>query len=122
MSPYRRARTRIGRALNHWSVWPVIVGLILGYALYGASDAHASPDQAVINFEARYATAVCSVLDQYPTISAIPGIAEAIVEEGFTYYEAGQVIAMSVRDECPRHLDLVQRFVSRYSQAGSKTA
>lgn len=122
MSPYRRARTRIGRILGHWAVWPVIVGLILGYALYGASDAHAAPDQAVINYEARYAEAVCSVLDQYPTFAGIVGIAQAITDDGFTAYEAGQVIAMSVSDVCPRHTDLVRRFIVRFSTAGSKVA
>jgi hypothetical protein len=99
MSPYRRARTRIGRALNHWAVWPVIVGLILGFALYGASDAHAAPDQAVVNYEQRYAPAVCAVLDEFPTFAGIAGIGDGIVED-----------------------DLVLRFVQRYSQAGSKTA
>ena len=41
MTQYQRARTRIGRLFNAWWVWPVIAGFIIGFALYGASDARA---------------------------------------------------------------------------------
>ena len=53
MTQYQRARTRIGRLLNAWWVWPVIAGFIIGFALYGASDARA--DGVLDRAEADYA-------------------------------------------------------------------
>lgn len=94
---------------------------MLGAAVYFSAPAHADVDQAVINYAARYAPAVCSTLDDYPTFNGIVGIGQAIVEDGFTYRDAGQVIALSVATECPRHAALLKRFVDAPTPSSANT-
>jgi hypothetical protein len=110
MSQHRRPRTRIGRALNAWWVWPAIVGLILGYALYGASDARADGqlDRSEADYVLVYGYAVCAVIDQYPNVGGVLGVAQAIVADGFTQDSAADIINQSVLDDCPRHWPLLQ--------------
>lgn len=54
---------------------------------------------------------VCKVLDAFPSFDGIGGIADAIVQEGqFSYYQAGEIEALSVITFCPAHLDLMRRY------------
>ena len=53
---------------------------------------------------------VCKVLDAFPNFDGIGGIADAIVAEGFSYYQAGEIEALSVITFCPKHLDLMRRY------------
>jgi hypothetical protein len=54
--------------------------------------------------------ATCMVLDDYPTISGVMGVARGLMEEGYTPYQAGQVLRDAVDNVCPEHRDLVLRF------------
>ena len=108
---HRRPRTRLGRLLNQWWLWPVLVGLILGYAVYGASDARA--DGVLSDVEYAYSTvwgptAICPVIDEYPTEAGVLGVAKGIVADGFTADSAVDIINEAVYDWCPRHWPLLQ--------------
>lgn len=107
---YRRARTRIGRLLNHWAIWPAIVGFILGFALYYSAPAHA--DGQIDRYEADYVTsygfAVCAVIDEYPTVSGVLGVMRGIENDGFAADSAVDIINASVDQDCPRHWPLLQ--------------
>lgn len=75
-----------------------------------AAPADASPDDTSVAYASMYASAVCEVLDQYPTFDGIVGIGAAIMEDGLSARQAGQVIGLSVAEVCPRHAGLVLRF------------
>lgn len=67
---------------------------------------------AAYAYAATYGSAVCETLDSYPSHAGIYGIADAITDDGLTYYQAGQVIAVSVTEICPRHTALVKSFAT----------
>lgn len=60
---------------------------------------------------------VCRVLDAFPTFDGIGGVADAIVNEGFSYYEAGEIEALAVLTFCPAHTDLLRRYAGLPAQA-----
>lgn len=84
------------------------------------ASADAEPSPAVIAYAAYYGGVVCDVLDEYPTVSGLLGVMEAVENDGFTAYEAGQVVGMSVAEICPRHGRLLRQFVDIYG--GSRVA
>lgn len=67
----------------------------------------------VSDYAAEYGNAVCVVLDAFPTFDGIMGVGSGIVDDGYlSYYQAGQVIRLSVEAFCPRHLLLLQQFAA----------
>ena len=72
-----------------------------------APKAHAAPDDLTYVYTFMWADAVCMTLDVYPTGAGVAGVIEGIHDDGLTYYQAGQVIDLSVANICPRHTDLV---------------
>lgn len=67
-------------------------------------------DNVSVAYASTFGGAVCNVLDAYPSFDGIKGIAQAIVDDGLSFRQAGEVIAYSVTDICPRHLGLVRAF------------
>lgn len=79
-----------------------------------APNANADIDSEAYAYAAHYAGAVCTTLDDYPSTAGMLGIMQAIVEDGLTYYQAGQAVALSVTESCPRHAYLLDLFVDLY--------
>jgi hypothetical protein len=97
----------------------ICTGMILPSLLL-APPAHADP---VSNYAAIVAPAVCTTLDTYPTVAGVTGVLAGVVEDsGFSYYDAGQIVATAVIDECPRHLPLLQKFIAVYAPKSRVTA
>jgi hypothetical protein len=114
------SRERKARRMDALAVALLVVTLtILGwlFATVYAPAAKADDWTVVYAYAATYGGAVCETLDSYPSFGGIYGIADAITEDGLTYYQAGQVIAVSVMEICPRHTALVRSFAA--SSAGS---
>jgi hypothetical protein len=93
------------------------LGIITGAFLTATTLAFALPvkadiDRVVIAYAAQFGDAVCATLDEYPSVSGVYGIGNAIMEDGLTSFQAGQVIALSVSEICPRHLDVLQHFMN----------
>lgn len=66
-----------------------------------------------------YADAVCTVLQDHPTYSGLIGIGQALNEDyGYTTFDAGQIIAWSVFNECQQFIPLIRAF----AQTGAQTA
>jgi hypothetical protein len=88
----------------------------IAVAVVAAPAAHADPDYSpgVVSYVAHYGGVVCDVLDDYPSFSGIIGVARGIQEDGFTAYQAGEVIGLSVTEICPWHTGLVMRFAHAY--------
>lgn len=89
----------------------------LGAAMYFSAPAKADDDSVVYAYAATFGGIVCSTLDDYPTFDGIIGIGQAMIEDGLTGYQAGQVIATSAIEICPRHIALVRSFAESYAGA-----
>jgi hypothetical protein len=77
----------------------------------GIAKADPVVDSYTLNNEAR----VCKTLDAYPSVAGVEGVIAAIVNEGLTGGQAGQVVGMSVIDFCPSHLPEVQAFADKWA-------
>lgn len=90
-------------------------GSMLIAAVVHCAPAHADVDNAALAYAERYGSAVCSTLDSYPSFSGIAGIIQAIESDGLSGYQAGEVVALSVVNLCPRYDGLLQRFINTYA-------
>lgn len=101
------------RTVQAFALGVVFGGLIAASVTVLSAPAKADPDSASIAYAAAYGGIVCDTLDSYPTFNGIQGIADAIVESGLSYKQAGYVIALSVGDICPRHTSLILSFANQ---------
>ena len=83
--------------------------------LLSTPQAKADVDNTAYAFAATYGDAVCSTLDSFPTFDGILGIGQAIVKDGLTTYQAGEVIELSISGVCPRHSGLMDRFIAKFA-------
>lgn len=111
----RRARRMDALAVALLMIVMAAFGVIV--MLLSTPQAKADPDSMVYAYAATFGSAVCETLDSYPSFGGIYGIADSIAEDGLSFYQAGQVIGLSVSEICPRHLALVRSFAA--SSAGS---
>lgn len=96
----------------------VAVGGGLGASLVGAPPASADPAS---NYAAITAPAVCATLTDYPTFAGINGVVAFIVQDaGFSYYDAGRVVGMSVYGWCPQHAALIERYAGTHAPKGQR--
>jgi len=102
------------------------LGLVTGALLTAGVTAFAAPAKAepdisdeVLEYTVKVEGVVCSTLSKYPTISGVTGILVAIEQEGFTPYEAGEIVALSVEDRCTRFIPLLERFVAIYGESST---
>lgn len=111
---FSRSRFRRAGIMDTLAVALLVVLLtLLGwlYAIAWAPSAKADvTDPQVIAFTAAFGGVVCSVLDDgHATPDGVYGISQGIVEEsGLSYYQAGQVIGLSVAEICPQHSGLMR--------------
>lgn len=92
----------------------IITGSFLtagGILLAGKADA--DTDRVVYAYTAQFGSAVCMTLTDFPTIKGAIGIAEAIVEDGLTVHQAGQVLYLSVTEMCPEHTPILRAIANQ---------
>lgn len=95
----------------------VLTGTLLTTSLMIAAPAKADIADGV---SAEYAPAVCSVLDDgNASVEGIMGIGLALMGQGWTPREAGEIVGWSVVHQCPRYIPILRAFVARY---GTKQA
>lgn len=97
---------------------------VLGCAvlILSAPKAKADVDDAAYAYAAVFGDAVCETLDDFPSFDGITGIARAIVKDGLSAFQAGEVIQVSVTEICPRHQGLLDRFVAVYAPGSGRAA
>ena len=95
------------------------LGMITGsFATAGmvllATPAKADTDPAA--YADRYGTALCATIDQtigqYSNDDIFMGIGEAVMQDGFSAYQAGQILYWAIEQDCPQHLDRVLSFAA----------
>jgi len=102
--------------LGPWWAWIWVSTTIITAAVYYSIPAHADP---VTNYAALAAPAVCETLDEHPTLPGLSGLLNAVqTDSGFTGRDAAAVVVYAVKTLCPRHIPLLQRFVSTYAPTG----
>ena len=79
-----------------------------------AAPAKANTDPAA--YANRYGTAVCATIDesvgQYSNDDIFMGIGQAVMEDGFSAYQAGQILYWAIEQDCPQHMDRVLSFAA----------
>lgn len=86
-------------------------------ALIAAPAASAEPiGDLVIAYAATFGGSLCAALDTQPTHAMITNIGQAIVDDGLTWEQAGQVVYLATTEICPRHRSLVLDYAGTYLQ------
>ena len=120
-SRHRRARLMDGFAVLLLLMLCAALGFIAFALAVPSAKADTEPTPAVLDYADRYgAGAICPVLDEHHTVSGMLGVLYAVEDDGFTPFEAGQIVGISVTEFCPRNQRLMQRFVDIYG--GSQVA
>jgi len=109
--------------LNNRSVRAFSLGLVTGAVMASGVFVFAAPASAdpVLDYADLAEGAICRTLSEFPTIYGVRGILEAIGDEGFTPYQAGEVVATAVIDACPQFIPVLERFVAMYGGEGDST-
>jgi len=106
-----------------WLLWPTLFGVLFGGAVFYSTPSHADPiTPSVAVYAAQNAPAVCSTLADFPSIPGLEGVMDAIVTDGFTGYQAGQIVALAVQARCPRFEPLLEEFVREVQHQQGVTA
>ena len=116
----RKARLMDGLAVALLLMLAAALGCIA--VLASAPNAKADPgvSDSVIDYAATYgAGAVCPVLDDHHTVNGVLGVLRGIQNDGFSEYESGQIVGMSVAEYCPRNRPLLREFVNIYGRQGT---
>ncbi len=91
----------------------ICTGSLITAATIIAAPAKADPDRVSVDYAQRYGWAVCATLDEFPSFAGLIGVGESIYDDGLSWRQAGQVLAVSVADQCPRHLQMMNAFANR---------
>jgi hypothetical protein len=90
---------------------------LLGMITLLAATPHAKADDVdnvVFAYAHTYGSAVCETLDDgHDSVDGLTGIMRSIVGDGLTPFQAGQVVAISVTDACPKYTPLLRAYVAR---------
>jgi hypothetical protein len=113
-SRFRRAKVYDGIAVALFLVFMFFFG-----AVVWAASAKADPDAEAADYASTYGGVVCNVLDDYPSVSGMLGIMQAIQKDGLTEYQAGEVVGIAISDRCPEYSWLAKAFVKRYGASAA---
>lgn len=87
---------------KRWWTMPLL--LAAGILLPGLT----APDAAA-------APSVCASLAKSPTVGTVEQLVFVFVAEGFTGYEAGTIIGLTVQSSCPQFFPVLERFAQAYA-------
>jgi hypothetical protein len=98
----------------------LIVGSIcVATAAVARADGFLNEDEKVF-VELYGEPAVCATLTEYRSLSGVMGVAEVIVDRGFTPDAAVDIINASVEVYCPQHWPLLEA-IARAARAADRT-
>jgi hypothetical protein len=46
-------------------------------------------------------SAVCETLSSYPSLAGLKGVLQGVMDQGYTAFESGRIVASAVYDSCP---------------------
>jgi len=91
------------------------LGVFTGSLVASALFACAPPAKADVSGYEAYYGVVCSVLDDHPSVGGVIAIGLALREQGWTGYQAGEILGHSVINACPEYLPVLRAFAARYA-------
>lgn len=110
----RKARIYDALAVTLGAILLAALGVI-AFTLAAPNAKADTISPAVLDYVDRYgAGAVCPVLDSHYTVNGMLGVLYGIEDDGFTPFEAGQIIGISVTEFCPRNQPLMRQFINVY--------
>lgn len=119
-SRFRRAKILDAIAVALLLALMAAIGCIVVLASAPTAKADNVSDD-VLNYVSLYGEgAVCPVISKHYTTSGLLGVLTAIRDDGFSDYEAGQIVGISVSEYCPENYPLLERFMAVYG--GSSVA
>jgi hypothetical protein len=63
-------------------------------------------------------SAVCETLSSYPSLAGLKGVLQGVMDQGYTAFESGRIVASAVYDSCPTFVPLLDQFVAIYAPKG----
>jgi hypothetical protein len=116
----RKSRIMDGLAVALLLALAAALGVI---AVLAAAPAKADVSDSVIDYAVTYGEgAICPVLDEHHTVNGVLGVLIGVKKDGFSNFEAGQIVGLSVSEYCPRNEPLLQQFVAVYGGAETSIA
>lgn len=111
--------------LREWVWAPVLLGVSLIAA--GLTAPEVKADGILSATEAAYVlaygeVAVCATLDDYPSTAGVLGVADGIMDDGFTADNAIDIINASVMEYCPRHWPMLVQIGKEARRQAMRTA
>lgn len=98
----------------------IITGTALTAGIICAAPAKADVVDAVSQ---QYAPVICEFFDEgNASIDGIKGVGLALMGEGWTPREAGEIVGWSVVNQCPRYIPLLKAFIARYGSKNTAAA
>lgn len=90
----------------------ILTGAAVFLGITGPGLACAHADGNIDATEAAYITkygptAVCPVIDEYPTTSGVMGVLQGVMHDGFAADSAVDIVNASVHEYCPDHWALL---------------
>lgn len=123
VSRHRKARIYDALAVALLLALAAALGVIAVLAAAPHAKADNTASAAVLDYAATYgAGAVCPVLDTHRTVSGVMGVLVGIGRDGFSEYEAGQIVGISVTKYCPRNQPLLRQFIAVYGSTETAIA
>ncbi|TXH58294.1 MAG: hypothetical protein E6Q97_02580 [Desulfurellales bacterium] len=93
-----------------------IAGWLLAAGITTAGVVRAdTPSPDVVDYARTYETAICGAILVNPTPVGVAATVILVERDGWTPYEAGQIITLAVLDACPNQMRTLQRFVDLYA-------
>lgn len=96
----------------------MLVGFVAITAGAVTGTAIARADSRVDEYTVTNAAAICLFLDRNPGVTGVEtALAEIIIEDGFTPYQGGTIVATAVMGACPEHMPVLEMFVAKWTEA-----
>lgn len=97
----------------------VLTGTVLTAGIIAAAPAKADVSDDVAG---KYAPIVCEVLAETPSVDGVFGIGLALMGQGWTPHESGEIVGWSVVHQCPRYIPILKAFIARYGSKNTAVA
>lgn len=102
--------------MTPWRYWPTMPLLLFcGILFPGLARADTDVSPRAVAYANTFHAAVCSTLDDYPSVAGVEGVVLAVMDQGLTPGEAGQVAALSVLGWCPEHTAVLKAFAGKWA-------
>jgi hypothetical protein len=93
------------------------LGVLTGSVVTSLMCVFAAPAKADVSEDeaSMYYGPVCATLAEYPSVNGVIGIGLALKDEGYSGYEAGQILGLSVINQCPQFIPILRAFAAQYA-------